>query len=336
MKWIWIFFDLVFVLCAIALIYVLCSVTADDWDRMFPLGTGTPVRVFIAPGKNGMEIAAAFHSADVVPSATDFSRWLHRFRLDRSFRPGIYTVRKGTSWEVARQLQSAVPEKISLTIVPGADIFTMGEAFSTSASALRKTLLKDENFPALLRPLLPVSADSRIAFLLPETYDVPEKTFEAFLKASSELWWARLGASLQDMTSRDLLNRAVAASLVEREAFREKERPIIAGVIENRLRMGMPLQIDATVVYAWKRQGRTIKRVLNKHLEIDSPMNTYKILGLPPEPICVPSLSSWTAAMKPDVNDYLYYVLKKNGEHAFSKNYSEHLRNIRNIRKQTE
>ena len=138
------------------------------------------------------------------------------------------------------------------------------------------------------------------------------------------------------MTSRDLLNRAVAASLIEREAFREKERPIIAGVIENRLRMGMPLQIDATVVYAWKRQGRIIKRVLNKHLEIDSPLNTYKIKGLPPEPICVPSLSSWTAAMKPDANDYLYYVLKKNGEHIFSKNYSEHLRNIRSIRKQTE
>ncbi len=336
MKWIWTFFDLLFVLCAVALVYVFCSVTAADWDRLFPLGTGTPVRVFIAPGKSGSEIANAFQSADVVPSASDLSRWLHRFRLDRSFKPGIYSVRKGTSWEVARQLQSAVPEKITLTIVPGTDIFTLGEVFSSSASALRKSLLKDEYFPALLRPLLPVSADSRIAFLLPETYDVPEKTFEALLKASSELWWARLGASLQDMTSRDLLNHAVTASLVEREAFREKERPLIAGVIENRIRIGMPLQIDATVVYAWKRQGRTIKRVLNKHLEIDSPLNTYKIKGLPPEPICIPSLSSWTAAMKPDSNDYLYYVLKKNGEHAFSKNYSEHLRNIRNIRKQTE
>ncbi len=336
MKWIWIFFDLVFVLCAIALIYVFCSVTADDWDRMFPLGTGTPVRVFIAPGKNGIEIADAFRSADVVPSASDFARWLHRFRLDRSFKPGIYSVRKGTSWEVARQLQSTVPEKITLRIVPGADIFTLEETFSSSAPVLRKSLLKDENFPALLRPLLPVSADSRIAFLLPETYDVPEKTFDALLKASSELWWARLGASLQDITSGDLLNRAVVASLVEREAFLEKERPLIAGVIENRIRAGMPLQIDATVVYAWKRQGRIIKRVLNRHLEIESPLNTYKTKGLPPEPICVPSLSSWTAAMKPDTNDFLYYVLKKNGEHVFSKNYQEHLRNIRNIRKQTE
>jgi UPF0755 protein len=333
MKWFWILCDLFFIICALALVYTFCGISTEEWDRLFPLGSGSPVRVFIAPGKNGREIADVFRSADIVPSAPELARWLHRFALDRSFRPGTYSVRKGTPWEVARQLRSAVPERITLTIVPGSDLFSLGDTVSASPQILRKVLADDSFFPAQLLSLLPASADQRIAFLLPETYDVPEQSFAALVKTSSVLWQNRLFDRLSGLTSRDILEAAIIASLVERETSRESERPRIAGVIRNRLGIGMPLQIDATVVYAWKRRGRTITRVLHKDLEIDSPLNTYRITGLPPEPICIPSEGSWKAALQPEENDFLYYVLKKDGLHVFAKKYSEHLRNIRVIRR---
>ncbi len=124
MKWFWILCDLFFIICALALVYTFCGISTEEWDRLFPLGSGSPVRVFIAPGKNGREIADVFRSADIVPSAPELARWLHRFALDRSFRPGTYSLMKGTPWEVARQLRSAVPERITLTIFPGSTFFS--------------------------------------------------------------------------------------------------------------------------------------------------------------------------------------------------------------------
>ena len=94
----------------------------------------------------------------------------------------------------------------------------------------------------------------------------------------------------------------------------------------------MLLQIDATVVYAWRLKGQKLTRVLNKHLELDSPYNTYKYPGLPPRPICVPGIEAWGAALDPEFNDYLYYVAGKDGYHHFSKTFTEHKANIRQIR----
>ena len=98
------------------------------------------------------------------------------------------------------------------------------------------------------------------------------------------------------------------------------------------LAKGMKLQIDATVVYAWRLKGRKVTRVLNSDLTVQSPYNTYNITGLPPHPICIPGLAAWAAAIDPEKNDYYYYVAGKNGYHYFAKTYSEHLRNIKKAR----
>ena len=94
----------------------------------------------------------------------------------------------------------------------------------------------------------------------------------------------------------------------------------------------MLLQIDATVVYAWRLKGRKLTRVLNKDLEIESPYNTYKHSGLPPRPICVPGVEAWGAALDPEFNNYLYYVAGKDGYHYFAKTYKEHVANIKQVR----
>jgi UPF0755 protein len=134
------------------------------------------------------------------------------------------------------------------------------------------------------------------------------------------------------LTSKDLAEKAILASMVQREALWDEERPIIAGVIANRLEKGMPLQVDATVIYAWKLLGRKLTRVLYSDLTLDSPYNTYLVPGLPPAPICVPSPESWESAFSPQDNRYYYYVAQKNGYHLFAETYKKHRDNIRKAR----
>ena len=145
-------------------------------------------------------------------------------------------------------------------------------------------------------------------------------------------WYARFGALLTDKDN--ALRTAVIASLLQREAQIDSEYPVIAGVIENRLAQNMLLQIDASVVYAWYLQkGETLKRVLFKHLGVDSPYNTYKTAGLPPLPVCVPSAQAWEGALAPEKNDFLYYVARGDGSHRFAKTEAEHQKNVLLYRK---
>jgi len=114
----------------------------------------------------------------------------------------------------------------------------------------------------------------------------------------------------------------IVASLIQREAGVEEDRPLIASVIYNRMGIAMPLQIDATVVYAL---GGSPGRVLAEHLRIESPWNTYLIQGLPPTPIGTVQIESLLAAANPARTDFLFYVLvSKDGRHGFSVTYDEH------------
>jgi UPF0755 protein len=107
--------------------------------------------------------------------------------------------------------------------------------------------------------------------------------------------------------------------------MRDEERSRVAGVFQNRLERNMPLQSCATVVFAWKLEGRNLHSVSLKDLEISSPYNTYLNKGLPIAPICVPSRASWEAAFAPEKTKYLYFVAQGDGSHAFSRTYREHL-----------
>jgi UPF0755 protein len=123
------------------------------------------------------------------------------------------------------------------------------------------------------------------------------------------------------------------ASIVQKETSKVDERPKVAGVYINRLKVGMPLQADPTVIYAIKEQSgdfnQTIKRVLFKDLELDSPYNTYKYAGLPPGLIAMPDISSIDAVLNYEKHDYYYFVadVTNFGYHKFAKNLSQHNRN---------
>lgn len=174
-----------------------------------------------------------------------------------------------------------------------------------------------------LEPPLPATG-SLEGYLYPDTYDLPP------LLGADQVVRRQVATFKEKVLDRlppqsDVRRLLTIASMVELEAKLDRERPIIAGVIENRLRIGMPLQIDATVLYALGEWKELPPGVVNK---VDSPYNTYRRRGLPPGPIGSPAWASIRAALEPASHNDLYYVAMPDGSHLFARTYDEHVRNI--------
>jgi UPF0755 protein len=301
---------------------------------------GETVSVFIRPSQTVADIAKVFYAEGIVnDSARDFARWLTKFKIDRRVIPGKYNIIPATAWDVARQMRTAIPISETVTIIPGTSIYDFISIFSTSVDIaptidsgdVESSILDDSVYPKHMLEFIPQNKEGRLAFLLPDTYFTAELSPKELINAASEAWWNRIG-KLVSFNQKMAKEKAIIASLIEKEALWDSERPKIAGVIYNRLKKNMLLQIDAAVVYAHLIQGRRLTRVLFRDLEIDSPYNLYKYGGLTPEPICIPSLQSWEAAINPENHDLLYYVADKDGHHIFSKTHAEHLQNVKKAR----
>ncbi|MCL2738905.1 MAG: endolytic transglycosylase MltG [Bacteroidales bacterium] len=174
---------------------------------------------------------------------------------------------------------------------------------------------------------------SLFSLVLPNTYEVywntlPDKLIERLYKEYNAFWnEERRGKAAS--TGLSLLQVSTLASIIYEETKYQPEMPTIAGVYMNRLRIGMPLQADPTLIFALG--DPSIRRVLNRDRLVDSPYNTYKHRGLPPGPICVPSLATLEAVLNYQSHNYLYFCASSdfNGSHLFAANYSDHLRNAR-------
>lgn len=186
---------------------------------------------------------------------------------------------------------------------------------------------------------------------LPETYsyqkgdsaiDIMNRMNAAFEKTLDDAWKSRV-PDLPFTTKEEAL---ILASIIEKETSVPEERRRVAGVFVNRLKRGIPLQTDPTVIYALTLgkhqndgQGPLGRRLLKKDLEIDSPYNTYKYAGLPPTPIANPGKASIEAALNPEAHEFIYFVADGNGGHAFARTLEEHNANVakwRKIRKEQE
>ncbi len=179
----------------------------------------------------------------------------------------------------------------------------------------------------------PLPVNSLEGYLFPDTYLLgKDSSAQQIVAALLDGFTRRCYAEYTARPPRDgrtLAEVVTLASLVEAEAKVDAERPIIAGVYMNRLRRGMRLQCDATVLYAHRQR---LTRVLYRDLEIDSPYNTYRYPGLPAGPICNPGLRSFSAALHPADVSYLYYVARGDGTHIFSHTQAEHEAAIRQVR----
>jgi UPF0755 protein len=175
----------------------------------------------------------------------------------------------------------------------------------------------------------PLKGPTLEGYLYPDTYDLPpllgaKPVILRQLRAFDRKVWKKI-------QPKDLQRTLIVASMIQMEAGRKQDMPMIAGVIENRLKKNMPLQIDSTLLYGIQKWRRLTYADYSK---IDSPYNTYTHKGLPPGPICSPTIDCIEAAISPAHHDYLYYVALPNGESVFSKTYEEHLKKVKERRKE--
>src|SRR6185295_7487598 len=185
--------------------------------------------------------------------------------------------------------------------------------------------------PAPIRDLDPAAQDLE-GYLFPETYSLPRRTdaptlVRLMVAAFNRAFTPELRAAAA-ARNRSVRQAVTLASIVEKETARADERPTVAAVYGNRLRIGMALQCDPTVIYALQRAGAYTGNLRHDDLSFDSPYNTYRYPGLPPGPIASPGRASLEAAVHPAAADYLYFVSRNDGSHEFARTLEEHNRNV--------
>ncbi len=243
----------------------------------------------------------------------------------RSLKAGEYEIPQGaTTMTVLRLLESGKVLHHPVLLREGGTLVELARAVESERVAAAEDLLRVAHDRAFLRSV-GVEAESLEGYLFPDTYQlVKGMTPEEIL--------GRMLTRMRDQISRETLELAKArdlslhrlltlASIIEREAVDRKEMPLISGVFWNRLKRDIPLQADPTVQYALDKQGHALTRA---DLQVDSPFNTYRYVGLPPGPIGSPGRAAIDAAVRPAVTDYLYFVAMNERQHKFSTSLAEH------------
>ncbi len=216
-----------------------------------------------------------------------------------------------------------ISSEIKITIPEGYNIFQVADLLKE-----KKLIIESKDF---------INASINLeGYLFPDTYQIKEDaSIKSIVKKMLDNFQNKVGNLLP--ASRNLVDIITIASLLEKEVISDYDRQVVAGIIEKRIKIGMPLQIDATILYAQALNGYEDgykTNIKNNHnpvsaqdTEIDSPYNTYKYKELPPGPICNPGINTIKAALDPIKTDYWYYLNTKEGRTIFSKTYEEHLTN---------
>jgi len=324
-------------LIALAAIGAALYVINATFQPFHDAGSGA-VRVEVPEGADVAGIGALLERRGVVASGRFFNANVTLTGRRGKLRPGDYTLRRDMSYGDASEAlmqgpEVKVVETFDLTIPEGRsrrEIAALVRDSAVRGSYLDAT--SERRFLQRARELgLPSSGRTLEGFLFPATYELAGratartlvgKQLDAFGDNFASVSMRR--AQRRNLTRYDVLN---IASMVEREASLQKERPMVAAVIHNRLRAGMPLGIDATIRYATDNWDRPIRV---SELEADGPYNTRLRQGLPPTPIGNPGLASIEAAADPADVPYLFYVVKPGtcGEHAFSSTDAEFQRDV--------
>ena len=263
-----------------------------------------------------------------------FSEWHHK----EPMQAGEYLIdRPMNSREVFWKIARGHIFVHTVVIPEGWTMYDIANELERQHLCTRNQFLGAAHDVSLISDLAP-RARSLEGFLFPSTYEFTRHaTCDDVVKrmvADFHAVWSSLdpGDSLTLPQGLSLEQVVTLASLVERETPNAQERPLVAGVFYNRLRLGYPLQCDPTVQYAFELNGRVDHNVRPADLRINSPYNTYEHRGLPPGPIANPGEASLKAALAPAKTDYLYFVANAQGGHYFSKTLAEHDRAVNRLR----
>jgi UPF0755 protein len=294
--------------------------------------------VEIAPGSSTRAIGDALVAAGVVRNWVTFRAALWRTGAERTLQAGTYRFDSPMP-------ATAVIEKIAkgetwvkrITFPEGLNVMEMARIFEQEGFGPAKSFVDAARNPQPISSVDPAARDLE-GYLFPETYSLSPRTtavklVHLMVARFEQLFTPELqqSAEAHGLTPRDA---ATLASIVEKETADPSERPMVAAVYLNRLKIGMGLQSDPTVIYALEQAGGYDGNLTRESLEFDSPYNTYKYRGLPPGPIASPGLASLNAAAQPAEVDYLYFVSRNDGTHAFARTLAEHNENVRKFQVQ--
>ena len=256
--------------------------------------------------------------------------YMKLLRRNDSIKAGVYEFdRPLSAAQVLEKLFSGDVILRSVTVREGLDRFAVARLFVEERFGTAQQWDKLTADPELVRDIAP-DAKSLEGYLFPDTYKFnPGTPPQTIVKAMVENFRKHFTGEMAFITTGlDVHETVTLASIVETEARLPNERPLVASVYLNRLRRRMLLGADPTVIYAIKLAGRWDGNIHKADLQIDSPYNTYRFPGLPPGPIANPGLASLRAAAAPASTNYLYFVAKHDGSHAFSSNIADHNRNV--------
>src|SRR5688572_25643358 len=290
------------------------------------------VFVDIPPGSSPAAIADRLVSAGVVRDARTFQIALWISGRSRNLRAGEYRFDTPLhTLDVVDKIARGDVYRRRLTFREGLTIAEMARVFEERGFGKADEFIKAASNAALIGELDPDARDLE-GYLFPETYALPRGTSAAAVVTqmvdgfknvmTPEL---RAAATTAGLKVRQLVT---LASLVEKETGTPEERPLVAAVYSNRMKIGMGMQADPTVIYALQKAGQYTGNLHRDDLQFDSPYNTYRYAGLPPGPIAAPGKASLEAAAKPADVDYLYFVSKNDGSHVFASSLEEHNRNV--------
>lgn len=301
------------------------SFPSRDWQER---------KIAIPKGSSLADISALFAAGEVLPYPFAFRGLVLLTGTGRRLHYGEYTFpRPPSAYAAWRKLVTGDVVKYPVVVRPGANLYDVAAILGAYSLADPEEFLEAATSQAVLERL-ELPGESAEGYLVPDTYNLvkaltPEEILEIMVRPfrrrftpEMERRAAEAGLSVHDVVT--------IASIIEKETRIASEKPIISEIIRKRLALGMPLQMDPTVIYAARRFDGTVTR---KDLRRPSPYNTYLRRGLPPGPIANPGSDSLAAALEPTETEYLYFVSNNDGSHTFSRTLPEHNRAVEQFRR---
>ena len=287
--------------------------------------------------KTGMSfphIVKQLHALGVVNNASMFSLYAKVKGEAGKMKVGEYGLRKDlTPGEVLAIINSGKSIGRDFTVPEGLSIYEIAEMYEEEGFGTQSEFLKTVKDKEFIKSLTGQELDSLEGYLFPETYSVTKFTETKALVTMMYQRFSKIWSEIEPLAKGAILNKhqiVTLASIVEKETGAPEERPVISSVFHNRLKLGMRLQTDPTVIYGKADlTGKIVINITRADLTTPTKYNTYTIPALPPGPIAAPSKEALLAAIQPAGTDFLYFVSKNEGTHTFSKDYAGHLKAVK-------
>jgi conserved hypothetical protein, YceG family len=322
-------------ICAV----ILCSLVLGNLYLYYVnLRTTNKTSVYIIINKNSTleQTAKQLVDKDIIKSQGTFINYAKLNGFKDVVIGGNFIIKPNTNYNtLISKLRAGKADFTVVTIPEGYTLYQIASKLEEDKLVKKDDILQERLNSLKNNNLMLTKNDTYYdleGYLFPDTYYIPngaskDDIISMMTNRFEEVFTDEDKAQAKKM-GLDVNQVITIASLIEKEAANDSERSRIAGVIYNRLKKGMPLQIDAAVIYANTKGETSVNKVTYNMLKVDSKYNTYMNKGLPPGPIASPGKASIEAALYPENNDYLYYVANGNG-HVFSKTYEEHLNNVK-------